>query len=713
MDVIGPHSQHEYSSLADLLYEAGYKETRVYTPEAERTRLRSRTTLDDEVEDLYGAFGFTPNGSRTGGEHRVSHVTEPSLPLKSSSSLLRSLALSNIPSVDNSELRKRDPRIISGVNSESTWWNGGIAALGRAAKAVMDMSPPSKGAASFEEVARQVSTGVGLGLAKGGEGVRKVKSNWELDRGIRAAPQEERPPMPRFNSTPSEEASGRYPGLGLAMPLLDNDSIDTVFVISAPPPLAIEDEAYGYCSLPEDYEAQCDDDDAPYGLNFEDVGSLGSSPSRSSTEERERDRVDVYLGMGMGSESSTASSIGVGRRVMSGAVEYDDDYDSPVKASALLPEVDTAPRPVARRSSTTPEPEEQGAEPEKQEVKPPKPLLKYGDRATKLRIAKSIPALTKSSPPETWLGTFRNAVLRTTYQPIPTVPESTDSAPAPIRISPAAPAPPSLITTSPVICDSTFTEAEDLPAIPPTITVSAPTGPLSSFALRLRPSLAKLREAIGIVEKPEPIEDGVNPTLSPRLDWGAQGEQFAGWTPEKKRAPSPWGPGPKHDALGFSSTTEIDYTKSFFYKPSTPPHPSHQSPSPSGDLSQDITSSIPQMSSQTSSAIIARRQRSIKSLRAALLIPVAPPLVPPIPASFRQSRDPATPPMDAIPPPQPPVLAISSPGAWEAGLPPRELVLEGEEWDARDGGAVGEWGRKKKGKKRGLRKKTSGNSLRE
>jgi len=35
-------------------------------------------------------------------------------------------------------------------------------------------------------------------------------------------------------------------------------------------------------------------------------------------------------------------------------------------------------------------------------------------------------------------------------------------------------------------------------------------------------------------------------------------------------------------------------------------------------------------------------------------------------------------------------------------------MLEGEEWDAKDGGAVGEWGRKRKGKKRGLKKKRSG-----
>ena len=33
--------------------------------------------------------------------------------------------------------------------------------------------------------------------------------------------------------------------------------------------------------------------------------------------------------------------------------------------------------------------------------------------------------------------------------------------------------------------------------------------------------------------------------------------------------------------------------------------------------------------------------------------------------------------------PEPPALAILSPGAWEAGLPPRALVLEEEDWEAR------------------------------
>jgi hypothetical protein len=61
----------------------------------------------------------------------------------------------------------------------------------------------------------------------------------------------------------------------------------------------------------------------------------------------------------------------------------------------------------------------------------------------------------------------------------------------------------------------------------------------------------------------------------------------------------------------------------------------------------------------------------------------------------------------------PPVIAILSPGAWEAGLPARQLVLEGEEWDARDGlGSVGTWG--KKGKAKGkLRRKGSRKAVRE
>ena len=209
---------------------------------------------------------------------------------------------------------------------------------------------------------------------------------------------------------------------------------------------------------------------------------------------------------------------------------------------------------------------------------------------------------------------------------------------------------------------------------------------------------------MGTVEKPRSVQESTSPTLSPRLDWGAQGEHFAGWNREKKRDALPWGP--EHDALGISivkEIAEIDYTKSFFYKPPTPPHPSHKPRDEDTITSDDST--------PPAATVVARRQRSIKSLRAALLIPVAPPPVPSIPSSFRSPSGLCTPPMDSIARPYPPVLAISSPGALEAGLPPRQLVLEGEEWDARDGGAVGDWGRRKKGKKRSLKKKISAKEL--
>ena len=75
--------------------------------------------------------------------------------------------------------------------------------------------------------------------------------------------------------------------------------------------------------------------------------------------------------------------------------------------------------------------------------------------------------------------------------------------------------------------------------------------------------------------------------------------------------------------------------------------------------------------------------------------------------------------------PEPPALAILSPGAWEAGLPPRALVLEEEDWEARR--SAGNWdgdegvgmgfglvGKKGKGKKKGgkVRRKGSSKSIR-
>ncbi|KAK8861323.1 hypothetical protein IAR55_002142 [Kwoniella newhampshirensis] len=733
---------HEYSSLADLLQQAGYKETRVYTPEAEKVRSRIRRTLDDENEDevnaLYGTYGFDRVRNTQPSHQLHQHVTEPSLPLKRSTSILRSLALQ-----DATERNAASPLVTSVETSGSTpdhsWW---ASAWGKPTKIT---SPDAKSVASLEA---STSIEVGLGLAKGGEGVRRVRSTWEIQRnrprraGTDSPPQEERPPLPRIPSSPHDtftaSAAGFTPTKTVARPL-DKDLFS-----SPPPPRALEEDAYGYCPLPEDYEAESTEDEALYdmGINdYTDVYSLGSSAgSRSvSTTESERSRTPsedrAERGIQQFEDDLLDEVNEVGKRIMIGAVEYDEELEieSPPEHFVNLPTVEHQAPTESVSTVNLPAPQAVSDEvfstPAEEPLKKP---TKYGDRATRLRIAHSTPALRQAATPvpplpEGWLGSIRNALLgnrpasSTSLYPQPPPLPSVSVSRAPIAISPITPAFPALVTATPVICDSTYTEAEDLPPIPPAKLDRAHSGPVPTLALRLRPSLAKLRDAVWGNTMPVEIDDGTSPVLSPRLDWVRQGEQFAGWSPARNRGEREITRDPHEgsvDAL-FGTTqpkakeTEIDYTKSFFYKPQTPPK--HSSSSVSDATTGSSSTSSASGCSQTGDpetprapALTARKQRSIKSLRAALLLPVAPKTVPPIPAIPAHL---VSTPKKIQNPMVPPVLAIQSPGAWE----PRELVLEGEEWDARDGVAPGDWGRRGRGSRRGkgssgLRRRKSGKS---
>ncbi|WVQ94314.1 hypothetical protein IAU59_001393 [Kwoniella sp. CBS 9459] len=760
---------HEYSSLADLLQQAGYKETRVYTPEAEKIRSRIKKTLDDEneaeINALYGTYGFDRSsgiaGNGDGHAEIRHHITEPGLPMKSSSSILRSLALQDAAS----SLPKTE-------TPDQSWWS----AWGRNNKSD-HTSPDARSNASYE-----ASTEVGLGLAKGGEGVRKVRSAWDLERsrprraGTDSPPQEERPPRPRVPSSPADvitttSATGYITYTPTRQP---TRNMERDIFSSPPPPPAVEEDAYGYCPLPEDYEAQCTEDEAMYAMgvnDYTDIYSLGSDSNSPSAAASFRDTASI---LSSGSERSRTRSETeeravreiqefqdemamidevnqVGQRIMRDAVQYDDslEFDSPDSQSTPLPDVGADAAVVAHsfRMPTIPVPpvpreaaysqdryidEEDTPDTPKaaQHAEKEKKTLKYGDRATRLRIAHSTPALrqtqTATSPapplPEGWLGSIRSALIgKTATVPTPATvstspqpPPFTSQPKGPIRISPITPAMPTLVTTSPVICDSVSTEAEDLPPVPsPRIIVtsdfSATSTGISSFALKLRPSLAKLRDAVlgsSASTNDRVNEENTSPMLSPRLDWGEQGEQFAGWSPAKSkkgkevlRDSNEGGIdalfGPQAVAAAAVDDRDIDYSKSFFYKPTTPPR------SANANASSNPTCTVTPSTPPSERPGMKKRQ-SIKSLKAALLLPVAPassqPPVPAIPAHLshlatpRKLKDPM----------RPPILAIQSPGAWQ----PRELVLEGEEWDAREG-SVGDWGRGR-GKGRGAK----GNGIR-
>jgi hypothetical protein len=676
----------------------------VFTPESEKRRIKRTLDEDDEINALYGAFGLSlSREDNSGGRvHARQTITEPSLPLKSSSSLLRRLALQDLPSDNPPTLAKSSP---SDSHSPSDgWWGGGLAAsLGRAAKAVIDVSsPPVPPVPTLAKLPIDLPP---VGLARPGP-VRKVKSNWELNRGKRSTTvepdQEQRPPPTARVIRANTESPKRNPVLSSPPPSIQ------ALMNSAPPPVppTFEDDTFGYSPLPLDYEDQCDDDTALYGdVDPFLVGSLGSSSRYSSVQEADMDTL-ISLGSRSSIESGDIGLGGEGRRILANAVEYDENFDSPTQPKLVLPEVDMHEPDVP----AAPQAIEEASPPGNAEPAPAPRPLKYGDRATKLRMAKSVPTL-KHKP--SWLESLRFAVYsRAGYEPTP----GTDLAHAstvrgPIKISPATPAPPALVTAVPVICDSASAEAVDLPAIPPSITVTRAPQTESYVPLRLRASLSALRSAVGLEEQQAAAEDAT-PVLSPRLDWKAQGNQFAGWdTGKDKQGMSPASRARKSDSrrdsgARVSSGASIDYSKSFFYKPATPPRHSQD------EMGTYHTGADSAIESTGSKDPVLGKRRSVKSLRAALLLPVAPvPPVPAIPAAYRNSStlSPSTPPSNATHLPlQPPILAISSPGAWEAGLPPRELVLEGEEWDAKDGGAPGDWGRRKsKGKKRGLKKKRS------
>lgn len=661
-----PAPLNEYTSLQDLLQRAGYKETRVYTPEAEKVRKHIKKTLDDneeEVNALYGTYGF--DRTKGPGIHHVhQNVTEPIMPMKRSASILRSLAL---------QAAARSKAAVKEGVEENSWWT----TWGKTQK----ISSP------------EAPTKVGLGLARNGEGVRKVQSAWDVEKGrcrradTDSPPQEERPPLPqmRKTSTPHEMTAAT----GYTTKETPTRPIDRDIFSSPPPPQALSDDAYGYCPLPDDYEAQCEEDEALYamGVNDYDVYSIGSysaSESAHSTHSRtpsddraEREIKDFENEVDDGLLDEVND---VGKRLLANAVEYDEDleYDSPPLRTWVLPQVDT-PRPHEAPKIPLPSPPTEVIPHEEKvnSVQEPAKPLKYGDRATKLRLAHSTPNLKKAdvqSPPlpAGWLGSIRNALLGSIQSPSPTSATSSWDPSIPIKVTAPTPAQPRLVTAGPVICDSASGDAEDLPPIP-TPKAEQSSGPIS--LLRLRPSLAKLRDAVlgqlAEADRDDPL------VLSPRMDWKQQGEQFAGWSPMRKK-----GDGNEGGSLYSVRDEGVDFSKSFFYKPGTPPK---------AKASRDCETP---KANNTNPSHGLRKQRSIKSLQAALLLPVASspiPPVPPIPSHL------------STPKKRIPALAIQSPQAAQ----PRELILDGDEFNPQSVPGSDKRGRANAKKGNGLRRRKS------
>lgn len=316
-------------------------------------------------------------------------------------------------------------------------------------------------------------------------------------------------------------------------------------------------------------------------------------------------------------------------------------------------------------------------------------------RRAHLRHAISTPILDIKRPPPVGrpLARLGNVGRFWSYEPPKAAPATATAAAAATKprqvrkmkslvLGPSKPASPRLVTRSAaVVCETIG--GEDLPPLPTAKEASSTATSRGLGGLRHKLSLQILRSEERLVSRPPTTSAA--PTLVPRAQWASRdvpaSSSSKGFNADYGSAIS------DADAAFFGP----DFSKSFFYSPATPPKHNAKPKQP-------------------------KRQESIKSLRAHLLkssvesrLPAPPPPVPPIPSRYRRTSTtpaaaaaPKTIVNRAIPPP---VLAISSPGACEAGLPPRELVLEGEEWESgspRMQGSNGFLGRREKQKQKGM-----------
>ncbi|GMK54523.1 hypothetical protein CspeluHIS016_0111090 [Cutaneotrichosporon spelunceum] len=715
----------ELASLEILLRQAGYKETRVFTPEAERRRPRLKTLLDDdesaELAEMYAAMGLDPRGSI-----QVRHLTRPNEPLRSSSSVLRNVALQDATALLN-EVRKR--RLAAGPGQElpdaaDVFWRPEI--LDRAAAEAMGrhiatISPPS----------RNSTDGVGLGLAQQGRGVRKAKSNFELVRKPPRSPEKEDIP-PEYYSLHRQGQPPTAPAHTTAFQCEVPPSIAAMFsppTFSSPQPDEphFVDDAFGWGQLPDDYESQEADDSfaEAYGSGDSDsdsvvsrtsvrsspsIGPVGAeSPPLLDTEQLLRDLVmgsvpAIETDGESAAESdeialAQAEAAAIGQRILASTVEYDDDESEDEFDPNSSPTPNPKPAgPVPVFSVTSPSPPSH---------RPKMPMPASPSPARRAGLAKRAPAVRAAPPIRTPRkiisreASLAEAMSESVISPprlakplmLPASPlRASKSVPAlskrksvgPFAITPAVTAAPSVQRVAPVLCDSSSNDAEDLPPLPiPPMNDDEPTTSIGYMALKARKSLSALRASFWAAppEKPLPLPSASTltaPILAPRLDWSAQGAQFAGWGSDQNEkqhksrgsVESSSSIGTMHEIDPFDDSCPIDYSKSFFYKPATPPRRFGTAPSRLGMLN---------------------KRASVKSLRRALQIPVAAPPVPRVPSKYLSVSNATLGGARSPPRPQPPVIRVHSPGAIEEGRPPRALSLTGEEWEGRE--VVRNWGK--------------------
>lgn len=317
-----------------------------------------------------------------------------------------------------------------------------------------------------------------------------------------------------------------------------------------------------------------------------------------------------------------------------------------------------------------------------------------------------VPALAFRAPsggrPEGWLSKV-GRVWSGSSSMISNTSKETLEAPKPTRIpaalsrvtqAPARPASPRIHRAGPVVCNTQ--EGEDLPPVAPGLgkALASTAGPSQPRrGLRTMFSLQNLKIATVVQPVPpaaitEECEGPLSPTLSPRLNWDARDL----WDPQPLggfNALYQQQPASTREHAARTIYPEPDFTKSFFYSPATPP---------TGPSKTSGKKSAKQPPLQP------KRQQSIKSLRAALEKDTARLIsegdIPPVPALPKHL---GTPQKAAL---TPPMIAISSPNSCEAGLPPRNLSLEGEDWEG--GSFESRKEREKRMKKSVLKRRRSG-----
>ncbi|BEJ11295.1 hypothetical protein CspHIS471_0107170 [Cutaneotrichosporon sp. HIS471] len=712
----------EYASLEILLRQAGYKETRVFTPEAERVRPRLKTRLDDdestELANMYAAMGLDPSASV-----QVRHLTRPNEPLRSSSSVLRNVALQDATAMLN-EVRKR--RLAAGPGQHipqaaDAFWRPDI--LDRAAaeamgKHIAAISPPN----------RNSTDGVGLGLAQHGRGVRKAKSNMELIRKHPRSPEKEDIP-PEYYSLHRERQPPTAPAHTTVFQREVPPSIAAMFSppsFSPPQPEQphFVDDAFDWGQLPDDYESQeaddlyaqmyqsgdSDSDSVVSGTSVRSSPSLGPVRAVELPPLVDTDQLLADLDIGSGPTVETdgesiaeseeiaqaeAEAAAIGQRILASTVEYDDDdsedefdpHSSPTpnpKPNALVPVFSvTSPSPPSRKPMmpASPSPAARlGVAKRPPAVRAAPPIRT--PRKVISREASLAEAMSESiiSPPKLANPVMLPASPLRASKSVPVLRKQKSA--VPFTITPAVTAAPSLQRVAPVVCDSISNDAQDLPPLPiPPMNDAAPTSSIGYMVLKARKSLGAIRASFwaGPSEAPVPsASTSTTPILAPRFDWSTQGAQFAGWNSDqdekqhksRESVESTSSTGTMHEIDPFDDSCPIDYSKSFFYKPTTPPRPFGTAPSRLGMLN---------------------KRASVKSLRRALQIPVAPPPVPRIPSKYLTVSNATLGGAHTPPRVRPPVIQIHSPGAIEEGRPPRALSLTGEEWEGRD--VVQNWGK--------------------